>query len=110
MGSRSLSDQIINKARSLGALLAGIASVELLKKSPSQDIYTKIESNQGVGSRDFAEGIKPGEVAWPPSAKSALVIALAHKEDDLQLDGHEEPVGAIKFCQLCELSCPVGKG
>ncbi len=82
----AVSDRIINKARSLGASLAGIASVELLKKSPSHDIYTKIESNQGVGSRDFAEGVKPGEVAWPPDARSALVIALAHKEDDLQLD------------------------
>jgi len=81
-----VSEQIINRARSLGASLAGIASVELLKKSPSHDIYQKIEPNQGVGSRDFAEGVKPGEVAWPPNARSALVIALAHKEDDLQLD------------------------
>ena len=85
-GKSSVSDQIINKARSLGASLAGIASVELLKISPSHDIYTKIEPNQGIGSRDFADGVKPGEIAWPPSAKSALVIALAHKEDDLQLD------------------------
>lgn len=82
----AVSDQIINKAKSLGASLAGIASVELLKKSPSHDIYTKMEPNQGVGSRDFAEGVKPGEIAWPPGAKSALVIALAHKEDDPQLD------------------------
>jgi epoxyqueuosine reductase len=81
-----VSDHIITMSRSLGASLAGMASVELLKKSPSHDIYTKIEPNQGVGSRDFAEGIKPGEVAWPPSAKSALVIALAHKEENLQLD------------------------
>jgi epoxyqueuosine reductase len=27
----------------------------------------------------------------------------------IKLDGFEEPVGAIKFCRLCELSCPVGK-
>ena len=82
----ALSIQITNKAISLGASLAGIAAVEQLKKSPSHDIYTKIEPNQGVGSRDFAEGVKPGEVAWPPSAKSALVIALAHKENDLEMD------------------------
>jgi len=82
----AVSDQIINKARSLGASLAGIASVEQLKKSPSHDIYTKMEPNQGVGSRDFAEGVKPGEIAWPPGAKSALAIALAHKADDLQMD------------------------
>jgi epoxyqueuosine reductase len=81
-----VSNKIITKARSLGASLAGIASVELLKTSPSHDIYPKIEPNRGVGSRDFADGVKQGEVAWPPGAKSALVIALAHKEDDLQMD------------------------
>jgi epoxyqueuosine reductase len=27
----------------------------------------------------------------------------------IQLDGSEKPVGVIKFCRLCELSCPVGK-
>ena len=82
----TVSDQVISKAKSLGASLAGIASVDVLKTSPSHDIYTKIEPNQGVGSRDFAEGVKPGEVAWPPKARSALVIALAHTEDNLQLD------------------------
>ncbi len=82
----SVSHQILNKARSLGASLAGIASVEQLKKTPSHDIYTKIEPNQGIGSRDFVEGVKPKEVKWPPDAKSALVIALAHKEDDLLMD------------------------
>ncbi|CAB1084856.1 hypothetical protein D1AOALGA4SA_12363 [Olavius algarvensis Delta 1 endosymbiont] len=85
-GKSVVSDQIINRARSRGASLAGIASVEMLKKSPSHHIYAKIEQNQGVGSRDFAEGVKPGEVAWPPDARSALVIALAHTEDDPQLD------------------------
>jgi len=28
----------------------------------------------------------------------------------IQLEGYEEPVWAIKFCRLCELSCTVGKG
>lgn len=82
----NVSDQIIAMAKSLGASLAGIASVDLLKKSPSHDIYTKIEPNKGVGSRDFAEGVNPGEVAWPPTAKSALVVALAHKANDPKMD------------------------
>jgi len=80
-----ISDQILKKTRSLGASLAGIASVGNLKRSPSHEIYTKIKPNEGVGSRDFEEGVKPGEVAWPSNAQSALVIALAHKEDDLEM-------------------------
>ena len=53
-----VSEEIINKAISLGASLAGIASLDLLKKSPSHDIYSKIEPNQGTGSRDFEEGVE----------------------------------------------------
>ena len=82
----AVSEQIINKAISLGASLAGIADLDLLKKSPSHDIYAKIESNQGTGSRDFVEGVEPGVIKWPPHAKSALVIALVHKEDDPEMD------------------------
>jgi epoxyqueuosine reductase len=27
----------------------------------------------------------------------------------IQFEGHKEPVSVIKFCRLCELSCPIGK-
>ena len=80
------SDQIINKAISLGASLAGIANVALLKQSPSHDIYAKITPNQGIGSRDFAEGVKPGVINWPRTATSALVIALAHEATAPEMD------------------------
>jgi epoxyqueuosine reductase len=80
------SKQIIRTAISLGASLAGIASLDLLKKSPSHDIYAKIEPNLGTGSRDFVEGVEPGVINWPHSAKSALVIALTHKEDTPEMD------------------------
>jgi len=81
-----IAQQVIDKTRSMGASLIGIADIELLKKSPSHDIYAKIEPNRGVGSRDYAEGVAPGKVAWPPNARSALVVALAHPEEDPQLD------------------------
>ena len=81
-----VSEQIINKAISLGASLAGIARLDLLKKSPSHDIYTKIEPNQGIGSRDFEEGVEPGVINWPSNAQSALVSALAHREAAPEMD------------------------
>lgn len=84
--SSGVSERIVNKALSLGASLAGVADVDLLKKSPSHDIYAKLEPNQGTGSRDFVEGVEPGVVKWPPLAKSALVIALAHNEAAPEMD------------------------
>lgn len=84
--TEAISNQIIKKAKKLGASLAGIASVELLKKSPSHDIYSKIEQHKGIGARKFEEGVKPGEIAWPPETKSVAVIALSHKEDEPEFD------------------------
>ena len=82
----NISNQIIDKAKSLGASLAGIADAGLLKQSPSHFIYPKMEHNLGVGSRETAKGIEPGQVAWPPNAKAVVVIAVEHKKDEPKLD------------------------
>jgi epoxyqueuosine reductase len=87
---------IIEKARSLGACLAGVASVDMLKQSPSHLIYPKLEHHTGVGSRESEKGIKPGEVAWPAGAKSAVVVAVEHSEEEPALDwwyGKKSPPG-----------------
>jgi epoxyqueuosine reductase len=87
---------IIDKAKSLGACLAGVANVDLLKQSPSHLIYPKMGPIRGVGSRETTEGIKPGEVAWPIGAKSAVVIAVEHSQEQPELDwwyGKKSPPG-----------------
>ncbi len=71
------STAILEKAIKLGATMAGIASVELLKKSPSHRILTM---KTGLEIENFS-GIN-----WPQDAKSALVIALSHPEDEPELD------------------------
>lgn len=97
MRTRSeITDRIIKKAKSLGASLAGIAGVELLKQSPSHLIYPNMEQNTGVGTREAVDGIKPGEVAWPTGARSAVVIAVEHNEDEPEMDwwyGRKSPPG-----------------
>lgn len=79
--------QIIKKAKELGATMAGIASVELLKKAPSQELIRKIDmevdevrSNLGRWQDKFIE------IKWPPKARSALVIAVSHPQDKPELD------------------------
>lgn len=77
--------QIIEKARRMGATMAGIASVELLKKSPSNEILsifgTKVD---GVHSSERAKDFK--EIKWPLNAKSALVLAISHPQDKPEMD------------------------
>jgi len=69
--------QIIDKAREMGATMAGIASVELLKNSPSHQI---LNMKTGLEIKDFS-GIK-----WPRDARSALVIIVSHPEGKPELD------------------------
>lgn len=91
-----ITERIIDKAKSLGACMAGVASVALLKQSPSHLIHPKMGDNTGVGSRKTADGIKPGEVRWPVAAKSAVVIAVEHSEAEPELDwwyGKKSPPG-----------------
>ena len=85
----NLSTQIVEKAKEFGACLAGIASVEDLKESPSHIIYGKLEEYEGVGTRKTGI-IKPGRVSWPENARSAIVIAVEHTEDKPELDWWED--------------------
>jgi epoxyqueuosine reductase len=82
--TRDLAAQIIEKAKYFGASLAGVASVDLLKTSPSQLIYAKLDDYQTVANSDG--DIKLGEVNWPDNAKSAIVIAVEHAAGQPELD------------------------
>jgi len=79
-----INDMIIAKAKEFGGCLAGIVSVEALKKSPSHLIYGKIGDYKTVGNKEGQ--IKPGEVTWPEGAKSAIIIAVGHPEEKPELD------------------------
>jgi len=81
----NIQKQIIQKAREFGADLAGIANVEKLKESPSHLIYGKLGEYNTVGNKP-PEELKPGEIAWPKNAKSAIIIAVEHPEDKPDLD------------------------
>ncbi|MGD2090808.1 MAG: hypothetical protein PVH61_31840 [Candidatus Aminicenantes bacterium] len=67
------SKTIIEKARSLGASLAGIASTASLENSPSYQVY--------------------GKTSWPAAAKSVLVLALVHEKTEPELDWWGVPGG-----------------
>ena len=69
--------QIIKKAKEMGAPIAGIASVGLLKESPSHLILNR-ETDLKI--KDF-DGVR-----WPAEARSALVIGVSHPPDQPELD------------------------
>jgi len=78
--------QIIEKAKAMGATLAGIANVDHIKKSPSHQII-KILGMEIDGVNPYQEIVAGfDEVKCPTNAKSALVIALSHPQDKPELD------------------------
>jgi epoxyqueuosine reductase len=76
--------KIIEIAIENGATLAGIASMEAVKASPSHAIYQKMGSYSGVGTVDTPSGNQLFN--WPEQAKSVLVIALSHPQNRPELD------------------------
>ena len=86
LSSSELTEKIVEKAKSLGASIAGVASVKSLKESPSHRIYPKIGMNLNVHWQEVKDDLKPDEVAWPADAISAVIIGVEHNPDEPQLD------------------------
>jgi epoxyqueuosine reductase len=80
---------VVEKAKSLGASVAGIADVEPLKASPSHRIYPKIGMDPGVRWQDAPEEALHHEVDWPADAVSAVVIGVVHPADKPELDWYD---------------------
>jgi epoxyqueuosine reductase len=80
--------QIIEKAQALGASMAGIASAELLKQSPSHKILRKLGTKID-GLYSIPEMPDFRQIDWPAKAKSALVVAVSHPQGRPQLDWYD---------------------
>ena len=105
-----ISSALHEKAKEFGASLAGFAAVEDLKSAPSFTFAPKMPgAGEGVGTRENKLGLKPGEVLWPENAKTVMVIAVHHPENEPEMDwwfGKVDPPGnrvlAAVVKQLCE--------
>lgn len=82
----NLVQDILDKAKSLGASVAGIARVEDLKDSPSHLVYPRIGSDLDTHWPDPKDDSHIVEVAWPEDAVSAVVIGVVHSADNPELD------------------------
>jgi NAD-dependent dihydropyrimidine dehydrogenase PreA subunit len=93
MNSHHRSDvtaHIVEKAKILGASLAGITSIDSLKDSDSYKIY--------------------GDAEWPHHEKTVLVLALIHEETEPENEPQKDsPSICIQYCRACELACPIGR-
>ena len=71
---------ILKRAQSFPGILAGIASLDALRVSPSHTVNTAVEWKSG------AEYETVETADWPPEAKSVLVLALHHPLSKPDLD------------------------
>lgn len=87
--ARDKGARIIEKAKSFGASLAGIASIDRLKASPSYVMHEK--AYRGIDGVRSSLGIADiSEVKWPGNAGSAIVVALSHPHEKPELDWYLE--------------------
>jgi epoxyqueuosine reductase len=84
--SSEFAEKIVEKAKLLGASIAGVANVESLKASPSHQIYPKISMNLEMHWENLKDDVKTDEVTWPSDAVSVVVIGVAHNADKPELD------------------------
>ena len=86
ISSLELTERIVEKAKLLGATIAGVASVNSLKGSPSHRIYPKIGMNLKVHWQKAKDDSKRDDVAWPADAVSVVVIGVEHNINQPELD------------------------
>ena len=80
-----IENSIVEKAKELGASLAGIASIENLKASKTFEIYDKSPFYEEY-DRDSPSYYEYKGVEWREEHKSVLVWALVHPETEPALD------------------------
>jgi epoxyqueuosine reductase len=78
--------EIIDRAKSLGASVAGVARVEDVKASPSHQLYPRIGSSLEVPWQAMQGKPEWDDVVWPKDAVSAVVIGIAHSAEEPELD------------------------
>jgi epoxyqueuosine reductase len=83
--NKKIEKAIVDRARSLGASLAGIASINDLKASRSYEIYSKSPFYEQY-DRESPNYFKFKGVEWREAHKSVLVWALIHPESEPALD------------------------
>lgn len=84
-----LTGQIGERAKALGASVAGVADVESLKASPSHRIAPRIGLDLRARWREAPDDVSPAEVDWPTDAVSAVVIGVSHPADRPELDWYD---------------------
>ena len=102
--STDISKQIISKAKALGASLARIFNIELLKNSPSCEVYNK---------SPYFDGCE--KIEWRAEARSVVLCDLQLTENEAKrVDLKKSEDGevlryCVKYCRACELACPVAR-
>lgn len=95
---------ILQKAREFGADLVGIADIDKLKNGPSETLFPKMKDH----SRDhfiqrITTGLPHGSVYWESDAQTAIVYAVAHPEEEPEMDwwcGGIDPPGNKKLAAI----------
>ena len=99
-----LREELLSKIRELGADCAGVASVDMLRCGPSEQLFPKMKDHTRDHFADeITTGLPHGAVYWEENAASAIIYAVAHPEDKPEMDwwcGEIDPPGNKKLLRI----------
>ncbi|MBQ0001756.1 MAG: epoxyqueuosine reductase [Clostridiales bacterium] len=99
-----LREIILEKLKELGADCAGIADINALMNSPSEQLFPNMKDHTRDHFADeITTGLPHGKVFWEPDARSVIVFAVAHPEDRPEMDwwcGEIDPPGNKKLLKI----------
>lgn len=80
-----IDQQIISRAKALGATMAGIADIDSLKAGPTYAFLKKFGPKaNGIYSTPAEEAIT--DIKWPKNVGAGIILALSHPEERPELD------------------------
>ncbi len=80
-----IDQQIISRAKALGATMAGIADIDSLKAGPTYAFLKRVGPKvNGIYSMPAEEAIT--DIKWPKNVGAGIIIAVSHPEDRPELD------------------------
>ena len=99
-----LREELLAKIRELGADIAGVASVQMLRNGPSEQLFPNMKDHvRDHFAEEITTGLPHGAVFWEEDANSAIVYGVAHPAEKPEMDwwcGEIDPPGNKKLLQI----------
>ena len=99
--NQELAQEFLDKLKEFGADCVGFASIDSLRKGPSERLFPNMKDHvRDHFADEITTGLAHGEVLWEEGTKTAIVFGVYHPQDQPEMDwwcGEIDPPGNKKL-------------